>query len=400
MLISHFSYFTGERPRLKPDAVPSIFNFQPKVEEESPRCKRIRHRKELREENDTFPDITDVQSCVTVGDTSSSAVSDTCSTPYLAEPIYSTKGTQCDTSMNAILSIEIFVNNPKMVNYYTGFRDYSQFMLFFYCLGPSVNELNGQCTLLDPKEQLFMVLMKLRRAKEDIELAMFFDVSESTVSRTITTWINFMYFQLKELNIWPSKEIVDLYMPLDFSKKFPNTRVILDATEVPLQKPSEVNAQSITWSSYKHKNTLKTMVGITPRGCVSYISDSYGGSASDRQIIENSELLKPTNSMFKKGDSIMADRGIMVQDLFAAQDVQVNTPTMLKGKSQLDQEEIIHDRRVASKRIHVERVICLSKGYRILTNTLPISKLPYGSRIVYVCLAICNFRNSIVDKYA
>lgn len=32
----------------------------------------------------------------------------------------------------------------------------------------------------------------------------------------------------------------------------------------------------------------------------------------------------------------MADRGIMVQDLFASQDVYVNTLTMLKGKSQLD----------------------------------------------------------------
>lgn len=349
------------------------------------------------ENADMVPDITNVQSQVVVEEASTSA--DT-GTPYIAEPLHITTGTQCTTSNNVVLSIDKFVNNDKMINYYTGFKDYAQFMLFFHCLGPSVRELNGQCTLLDPKDQLFMVLMKLRRAKEDIELAMFFDISESSVSRTVTTWINFMYFQLKEIDIWPSKEIIEEFMPSDFARKFPNTRVILDATEIPLQKPSEVNAQSITWSSYKHKNTLKTMIGVTPRGCVSFISDAYGGSASDRQIIENSELLKPGNDMFQKGDSIMADRGIMVQDLFAAQDVQVNTPTMLKGKSQLEQDEIIHDRRVASKRIHVERVIGFSKGYKILSSTLPISKLPYGSRIVYVCLAICNFRNSIVDKYA
>jgi hypothetical protein len=35
----------------------------------------------------------------------------------------------------------------------------------------------------------------------------------------------------------------------------------------------------------------------------------------------------------------------------------VNTPTMLKGKSQLETEEIIRDRRVVSKRIHIEHVI-------------------------------------------
>ena len=60
------------------------------------------------------------------------------------------------------------------------------------------------------------------------------------------------------------------------------------------------------------------------------------------------------NSMFERKDSIMADRGIMVQDLFAVQDVLVNTPTLLKGKSQLEPSEVVKDRRVTSKRIHRE----------------------------------------------
>ena len=52
------------------------------------------------------------------------------------------------------------------------------------------------------------------------------------------------------------------------------------------------------------------MVGCTPRGAVSFVSDCYGRSVSDRQIIEDSNILD--NSMFDSGDSIMADRGIMV----------------------------------------------------------------------------------------
>lgn len=44
--------------------------------------------------------------------------------------------------------------------------------------------------------------------------------------------------------------------------------------------------------------------------------------------------------MFLPKDSIMADRGIMVQDLFAPMDVYVNTPTMLKGKSQLEPKDV------------------------------------------------------------
>lgn len=253
---------------------------------------------------------------------------------------------------------------------------------------------------MDPKDQLFIVLMKLRQAKEDVELALFFGISESSVSRIFNTWLNFMYYQLKELCIWPSKDIIQQFMPADFGRKFPITRDILDATELPINKPSDVNAQSITWSAYKHKNTLNTMIGCTPKGAVSFVSKAYGESASDRQIIENSELLNPDLKMFEKGDSVMADRGIMVQDLFASQDVYVNTPTMLKGKSQLDPQEVIRDRRVASKRIHIERVIGLSKGFKILRHPLPQSKLHLGPRIVFVCFSLSNFRKSIVDRNA
>ena len=98
--------------------------------------------------------------------------------------------------------------------------------------------------------------MKLRCAKEDVELSLMFEISESTVSRVFNTCWNFLYFQLKELNTWPSRDVVSKFMPQVFKQKFPTTRVILDANEMPIQKPPDVNVQSLTWSSYKHKNTV------------------------------------------------------------------------------------------------------------------------------------------------
>ncbi|XP_062617077.1 uncharacterized protein LOC134278804 [Saccostrea cucullata] len=387
-----------ERPRLKKGAVPSIFPFALSLtNDESPRCQRKRKREEASNEQH---DCTEVLNTIEVVDTPEIQTSITTEAMDEGIPVQVNQGVQCELKTFGKFSVLNFENDPKMIKYYTGFCDFMQFMFFFNCLGPCVFELFRHTTLMDPKDQLFMVLMKLRQAKEDIELALFFGISESSISRIFNTWLNFIYFQLKELSLWPSRDVIQQFMPFDFGKKFPNTRVILDATELPINKPSNVNAQSITWSAYKHKNTLKTMIGCTPRGAVSFISKAYGGSASDRQIIENSDLLNPDLKMFEKGDSIMADRGIMVQDLFASQDVYVNTPTMLKGKSQLDPEEVIRDRRVASKRIHIERVIGLSKGFKILRHPLPQSKLHLGSRIVYVCFAISNFRKSIVDKNA
>ena len=263
--------------------------------------------------------------------------------------------TQCTllADFNSRFCVEMFVNNKRAIEYYTGFQDYDHFKLFFNILGPAVNHLNYQCKLLSPENHLFLTMLKLRQAKEDIELSILFKISPATVSTIIITWINFMFFQLGELDFWPGREIIEQHMPQNCKAQFPKTRVILDATETPINKPSLVDDQSVTFSTYKNRNTLKTVIGCSPRGLVTYISNSYGGSASDRQIIERSELCtKP--SMFQRGDSIMADRGIMVQDLFANKHVQVNTPSMLKGKPQLDAVTVVRDRRIASKRIHIE----------------------------------------------
>lgn len=74
-------------------------------------------------------------------------------------------------------------------------------------------------------------------------------------------------------------------MPSDFKLKFPNTRIIIDGTEYPIKKPQAPRAQQSTYSTYKNRNTIKILVGSTPGGLVNYISEAYGGSTNDRQII-------------------------------------------------------------------------------------------------------------------
>lgn len=139
------------------------------------------------------------------------------------------------------------------------------------------------------------------------------------------------------------------------------------------------------------------MIGISPRGVVTYVSPSYGGAASDRQIIERSDLLD--DGKFDRGDEIMADRGITVQDLFASKDVKVNIPTSMKGRNQLPADTVLKDRRIASKRVHVERVIGLAKSYKILATKMDTKRVPYGGKIIFVCFAMVNFRLNIVPKH-
>ncbi|KAL4720413.1 hypothetical protein ACJJTC_002349 [Scirpophaga incertulas] len=121
-----------------------------------------------------------------------------------------------------------------------------------------------------------------------------------------------------------------------------------------------------------HKRSLKTklfqdMPSTSSQNIgdlLTYYSEAYAGSVSDRQIVERSKLF----DLCEKGDSIMADRGFNVQDLFASKGIGINIPSFLKGKSQIPSVLLKNDQKIARHRVHIERNIGLTKTYKILTS--------------------------------
>ncbi|XP_052212564.1 THAP domain-containing protein 5-like [Dreissena polymorpha] len=85
------------------------------------------------------------------------------------------------------------------------------------------------------------------------------------------------------------------------------------------------------------------LVGSTPGGLISYVSPAYGGATSDRQIVERSSLTR----LCSKSDSIMADKGFNVQDIFAPHDVHINIPTLFKKQNRISNETAIKDRKIS-----------------------------------------------------
>jgi len=185
-------------------------------------------------------------------------------------------------------------------------------------------------------------------------------------------------------------------MPEGFRREFPSTRVILDGTEVPVKKSKYPDTQQCTFSPYKNRNTAKVVLGVSPGGLVTYIPPAYGGSTSDRQFVERSGLMKSCNPH----DSIMVDKGMAVQDLFAPHDIQINIPTFLKKGNQFKSKTLAKDRKVASKRVHVERIIGLGKTFKILVNPMNNTEAKLATEIIFICFMLCNFRSGIVPKHA
>ena len=158
--------------------------------------------------------------------------------------------------------------------------------------------------------RFLLVLMKLRLNLLDADLARRFGVSPSTVSKIFTKWIHILYIRLQPLIRWPERDELLLAMPRAFRKHFKRCVCIIDCFEVFCERPSALMARAQTYSNYKHHNTTKFLIGITPQGVISFVSRGWGGRASDKHITENCGILKK----LLPGDQVMADRGFTVQE--------------------------------------------------------------------------------------
>ena len=183
-------------------------------------------------------------------------------------------------------------DNDKRVSFYTGFPTYAALMAYFKFLGPAVSELiywnsklhdtsemkkKGHPRTLAPIQEFFLVLVRLKLGLLEQDLADWFGLSCITISRIFTTWINFLYLKLKEIPLWPARDVVQANMLKCFKDLYPTTRVIIDATKVYIEKPSLLNLQQMTFSNYKNNNTFKGLIGISPSGAITFVSSLFSG---------------------------------------------------------------------------------------------------------------------------
>ena len=286
-------------------------------------------------------------------------------------------------------SLDNLQKDDSATRFYTGFPNYTSLVAVFnyfkpkldrmtYWRGSSTSSKSMEIKVLSLKrgpkrrlshiEEFVFVLMRLKVGLFLNDLADRFGISIGNASKIFTTWINFLYYELPLLFPFPSKEKIQKFMPDEFNR-YPSTRIIIDCTEIFTEIPSSMKAQSQTWSDYKHHNTWKVLVGISPNGAVTFVSKLWSGRVSDKQITVKCGVL----SLLEPGDNIMADRGFDIADILP-HDVSLNIPPFKGKRDQLTPEETEETARIAAVRIHVERAIGRIKNYNILDFCLKVFK--------------------------
>ena len=90
----------------------------------------------------------------------------------------------------------------------------------------------------------------------------------------------------------------------------------------------------------------------------------------------------------------MADRGFDIVTLLP-NGVALNIPPFLGSRDQLEPDEVLATRRIATLRIHVERAIECIKNFRI-THFMPSVICPLAEHIVVVCAFLTQFMEPLV----
>ena len=110
---------------------------------------------------------------------------------------------------------------------------------------------------------------------------------------------------------------------------------------------------------------MKGLVGISPGGAITFISQLYTGSVSDREIVRRSGFL---DLPFDDKYSVMANKGFTIKDLLPL-GILLNLPPFLGGSSQMPAEDVVKTQEITCLRIHIKLAINKIKKFPYLRQS-------------------------------
>ena len=255
----------------------------------------------------------------------------------------------------------------------------------------------GRKSEFSSREKLFICLPRLRRGFTLKTMAALLStpvrkIEETQVRKIFTTFLQLMYVTFRDMQsaMFPRRAQLRRFLPKVF-KTVRNIRCIVDCTEFRVECSRNFARQGNTFSSYKHTNTFKCLIAVTPNGGACFVSDLFEGDADDVQIFRECGIMK----YLEPFDLVLADRGFTVKELLNPLQVELKIPSFLKGRKSLNAAEELETHRIAKARIHVERFNQCLKQFKLIGRKIPLSIAPLATQMVVVAACLVNFQDTL-----
>ncbi|XP_023319073.1 uncharacterized protein LOC106656777 [Trichogramma pretiosum] len=224
---------------------------------------------------------------------------------------------------------------------------------------------NKKC--ISQENKLLIFLVKMKTGMTFSAISSFFGIHRTTASTIFYKLLEFLVIACKEFVPWPTQDEVRGTTPDCFKPDYSNCRIIIDATEFRIEQPPHIDQQIQTWSHYKSGYKIKYVIGCMLGGLITFMSDGYGGRASDVQITAASKLMQLLESVM---------------------------PPFVQNHH-LDEVQREEQRNIARVRIHIERIMQRIRLYKVVdhfTNKM----LPHADSIVFMCCVLVNLQPPII----
>jgi hypothetical protein len=236
------------------------------------------------------------------------------------------------------------------------------------------------------EDKLFFILFYLKVYPLQEVIAAFFGMSQGRANEWIHKLSPILESALGAAQWLPERnpqnleQVLALCASVDF---------IIDGTERPVQRPSDVTEQRDQYSG-KKKHTLKNnlIVDIEER-LVRYLSETYPGRMHDKRICDIEELVFPLEI------NLFQDTGFQGYQPLG---VTIYQPKKKPQGQALTAEEKAENQLISSIRILVEHIISSVKRCRIVKDIFRNTKAFFADQVMEIACGLHNFRTILHDQ--
>lgn len=248
-----------------------------------------------------------------------------------------------------------------------------------------------------PKHLIYLIFVKIRTDDSFEKLSDRFGVSKSYASKVFEKGVVLLSHFLIDLIFWPTPDQIVKVLPISFRSNYSQVQSIIDCLEIEIEKPSNAVHQALTWSDYKKCNTIKYLISATPGGLINFISTGYGGRTTDVTLFENCGYL----DSLPEGSEIMADRGFKnIEHILIKKKCKLIRPPSVASNTKSTKEEVLLTKRIASLRIHIERVIRRVREFKIVCPHSCINNdlVHKTDNIIVIVCGLINLQSPIINQ--